>query len=102
MSQRTDAVAILHHEFVTNDREMRAMVDRARADAEIAHKIRELRRRARLSQQELAKLVKTTASAISRLESAGYEGHSLTMLHRIAAALGKRLRIEFVPARRSA
>ena len=32
---------------------------------------------------------------ISRLEDADYEGHSLGMLQRIAAALGKEITIEF-------
>jgi hypothetical protein len=41
---------------------------------------------------------------ISRLEDADYEGHSLPMLRRIAAALGKRVEVRFgdLPARRTA
>jgi hypothetical protein len=35
---------------------------------------------------------------ICRLEDADYEGHSPAMLRRIAAALGKRVEIRFVPA----
>jgi hypothetical protein len=35
--------------------------------------------------------VGTTQSVVSRLEDDDYDGHSLTMLARIAAALGKRL-----------
>ena len=54
-----------------------------------------------LTQRQLAKLVGTTASVICRLEDADYEGHSLAMLNRIAAALNKRVKIEFVPAPRS-
>jgi transcriptional regulator with XRE-family HTH domain len=50
-----------------------------------------LRSDAKLSQSELAKLVGTTQSVVSRLEDDDYDGHSLTMLARIAAALGKRL-----------
>ena len=45
--------------------------------------------------------VGTTASVISRLEDADYEGHSLAMLNRIAAALNKRVKIEFVPLTRA-
>jgi hypothetical protein len=47
-------------------------------------------------------MIGTTASVISRLEDADYEGHSLAMLRRIAAALDKRVEIRFVPVRRSA
>jgi hypothetical protein len=45
----------------------------------------------------LARLVGTTASVICRLENADYEGHSLVMLNRIAAALRQRVEIRFVP-----
>jgi hypothetical protein len=54
----------------------------------------------RLSQRQLAKLIGTTASVICRLEDADYEGHSLAMLNRIAAALNRRVEINFVPAER--
>jgi transcriptional regulator with XRE-family HTH domain len=50
-----------------------------------------------LTQRELAKRVGTTASAICRLEDAEYEGHSLAMLNRIAAALKQRVEIRFIP-----
>ena len=48
------------------------------------------------AQRELAKLVGTSASVICRLEDADYEGHSLAMLNRIAAALHRRVEIRFV------
>jgi DNA-binding XRE family transcriptional regulator len=53
-----------------------------------------------LSQRQLAQLIGTTASVICRLEDANYEGHSLAMLNRIAAALNQRVEIRFVPAER--
>ena len=34
---------------------------------------------------------------LAELEDADYEGHSLSMLNRIAAAVGKRVEIMFVP-----
>ena len=37
---------------------------------------------------------------MARLEDADYDGHSLTMLQRIAEALGQRLEVRFVQARR--
>jgi predicted transcriptional regulator len=101
-STTKDAVEILHREFIANDREMHALVQAARADAEIAQQIRDLREKSGLTQRQLAALVKTTASAISRLEAADYQGHSLSMLHRIAAVLGRRVKIEFVQAKQSA
>jgi hypothetical protein len=38
-------------------------------------------------------------NAICLLEDADYEGHSLDMLNRIAAALHRRVEINFVPLR---
>ena len=48
---------------------------------------------------QLAELVKTTDSVISRLEDADYVRHSLEMRQRISAALNRRLEIHFVPLR---
>jgi predicted transcriptional regulator len=42
------------------------------------------------------KRVGTTQSVISRLEDADYEGHSLAMLNRIAAAVERHVEIRFV------
>ncbi len=95
----TDAIEILHRRYFEGKPEMLAMLEEARAEDEVARKIYNLRTQAGLSQRELAKLVGTTASAICRLEDADYEGHSLAMLRRIAAALNKRVEIRFVPVK---
>lgn len=52
-----------------------------------------------LSQHELAELLGTKQPAIARLEDADYEGHSLSMLQRIAKVLGQRIELRFVPDR---
>jgi len=62
---------------------------------DVAVQIAALRQQAGLSQRDLAKLLKTSQQQISRLESPSYEGHSLSMLRRVAAALNARLRIVF-------
>lgn len=64
---------------------------------EVALQIAALRQQAGLSQRELAKLLKTSQQQISRLESASYEGHSLSMLRRVAEALHARVRVVFEP-----
>jgi len=69
-------------------------------NAEIARKIYDLRTKAGLTQQELAVRVGTSKSAICRLEDSDYEGHSLSMLKRIAEALDKRVEIRFMPSKR--
>ena len=67
-----------------------------RQDIEVSELILAIRNEAGLTQRQLAKLLGTTASVICRLEDAEYEGHSMAMLRRIAAALGKRVEIRFV------
>src|SRR5208337_1366329 len=64
-----------------------------RVNAEVARTIYELREQAGLSQKELADRVETTQSIISRLEDADYEGHSLSMLNRIAKALNQQVQV---------
>ncbi len=70
-------------------------------NSELARKVYDLRSKAGLTQKELAKMVGTTASVISRLEDADYDGHSMAMIRRIAAALGKRVEIRFVTVKRT-
>jgi ribosome-binding protein aMBF1 (putative translation factor) len=94
-----DAVEILHRQFVKGDREAEALLDTMRSEAEVARTIYRLRTAAKLTQRELAKRVGTTASVISRLEDADYAGHSVAMLRRIAAALGRRVEIRFPTVR---
>jgi len=69
---------------------------------EIALQVAALREQAGLSQKNLAKLLKTSQQQISRLESPSYEGHSLSMLRRVADILHARLRVTFEPAKSDA
>jgi len=94
----TDAVEIIHRRYYEGRPERIAGLAEAEANDSVARKIYELRRRAGLTQQQLAKQVGTTTSVISRLEDADYEGHSLAMLRRIAKALNKRVELRFVSA----
>ena len=75
-------------------------LDEAGASDSVAQKLTRLRLSAGMTQRRLANLVETTPSAICRLESADYEGHSLAMLNRIAAALDHRVELRFVPVSR--
>jgi transcriptional regulator with XRE-family HTH domain len=75
---------------------MEAMVEEERCNANVARRIYKLRTKAGLSQRQLAERVGTTASVICRLEDADYDGHSLTMLRRIAQALNHRVQIHLV------
>ena len=68
---------------------------------DLAIKLAGLRRDAGLSQKELAKRVGTSQQQISRLESPSYEGHSLSMIRRVAEALGCTVRVEVERIKRS-
>jgi len=94
-----DAVKILAR-MTGKDGNLQRMFEEEVANREVACKIHHLRMQAGLSQAELARRVGTTQSVISRLEDADYEGHSLAMLNRIAAAMERRVEIHFVPSKR--
>lgn len=60
---------------------------------DVALQLAALREQAGLSQRDLARKLKTSQQQISRLESPGYEGHSLSMLRRVAKVLHARVRV---------
>ena len=95
----TNAVEILDREFFATD-EARAELEAARTSLAVSMHIHALRTAAGLTQRELAELVGTSHSVISRLESDDYDGYSLPTLQRVAAALGQRVEIRFLPIRK--
>ena len=90
----------IYDRYIGNDPKQQAVFEEHQANAEIAQQVYDLRTKAGLTQRGLAKQVGTTASVICRLEDADDDGHSLSMLRRIAAALNKRVEIRFLPAKR--
>ena len=90
------AVKILHDRYIGDDAGRRASLEKERISAQMARTIYQMRAEAGLTQNQLAKLVNTTQSVISRLEDADYEGHSLSMVNRIAQALGRRFTVHLV------
>jgi len=89
----SNAVEILHWRYIKDDPNRKAALEAERVNAEVARMIYELRCDAGMNQKELADLIGTTQSVISRLEDADYEGHSLSMLNRIAKALNQKLTV---------
>ncbi len=96
----TDAVNILHQRYIAGSTRRAAAVRLEREKAHIAMQISRLRTRAGLTQKQLADLVGTTQSVISRLESTEYSGHSMSMLGKIAAALRCEVRVDLVPEKK--
>jgi len=93
----TDAVKILHKRYIRGNKKRLASLQTERWNLSIAEQICALRKQAGLSQKQLAELVGTQQSVISRLEDADYSGHSMAMLTRIGAALKQRVQVRFVP-----
>ncbi len=69
---------------------------------DVALQLASLREIAGLSQKELAKQLHTSQQQISRLESPAYEGHSLSMLRRVAHALNAEVKVSIEPVRKPA
>ncbi len=86
----TSALDIMKGRYYKRD-DRRVELEEARVNAGAARLIYQLRTEAKLSQQQLADLIGTTQSVISRLEDDDYDGHSLSMLSKITATLNKRL-----------
>lgn len=93
-----DAIEILD-QLTGEDPELREMIAEEAVHAQVARMIYDARVAAGLTQKQLADLLGTQQSAIARLEDADYQGHSLSMLRRIAEALNQKLEVRFVPNR---
>ena len=85
----SNAVEILHQCLIEGNPEMEDLLAEAEHEMDVAEQIYNLRIESNLSRRALAKKIGTTTSVICRLESADYEGDSLTMLCRIASALNR-------------
>ena len=86
------AVEIIHR-TAKKDSSLMREIDIARINARVAQLIYDSRTDAGLTQQELANLIGTKQPVIARLEDGEYEGHSLTMLQKIATALHRHVEI---------
>lgn len=95
-AQKTSNAVKILDRMMDGDSKLRQLANEAVVNAEVAQLIYDVRTKARLTQKQLAEMVGTTQSVIARLEDADYEGHSLSMLQRIAAAVNKRLEVRFV------
>jgi len=94
-NKTTNAVDILN-DVLGKDPERRDRIEQTKQDMAIGLQIYKARKAAGLTQAELAERVGTTQSIISDLEDAEYQGHSMSMLRRVAAALGLEVRVQFV------
>ncbi len=78
-----------------------ARFERAGEAWDVALQIAALRKQAGLSQKDLAKKLRISQQQISRLESPGYEGHSLSTLRRVAKVLDANVRVIIEPEKKA-
>lgn len=96
MSNTDDALKIIRRS-IGDDPELEDMLRESSINAQVSMIIYDIRKQAGLTQSQLAEAIGTTQSVIARLEDADYEGHSLSMLTRIASALNQKLEIKMSP-----
>ena len=98
---KSDALQYTYERFAGDDPKRQAEFEQQHEDTLIqidaAQLIYDMRTKAGLSQRELARKVGTSASAINRLESADYDGHTLAMVRRVAEAMNRRIELRAVP-----
>ncbi|HEX9503477.1 MAG TPA: helix-turn-helix transcriptional regulator [Patescibacteria group bacterium] len=87
-----------HLEEQLKDPEFKKYYDEFGTQLEVAYAILQLRKKAKLSQSELAKKIGTSQGNVARIES-GNENVTVELLHRIAKATKRDLKIEFIIAR---
>ena len=90
------AAKILRDRYIGDDPGRKASLEAERLNAQVARTIFQMRAESGMTQKQLADLIGTTQSVISRLEDADYEGHSLSMVSRIAEALERKLKVQLV------
>ena len=91
------ASTILYRRIYADRPDRQETLALTRREMALGYKIRCLREDAGLTQQQLADQIGTKPSAISRIEDADYDGHSVSLLARIAKALDMRLVVDFEP-----
>ena len=84
-----------HLEESLKDPEFKKVWEESEAEYQLATKLIEARLKKKMSQRDLAKKVKTSQAAISRVEAMN-GNPSLFFLKRIAHALGTKLAINFI------
>jgi transcriptional regulator with XRE-family HTH domain len=90
----------LYLEDQIKDADFAARFEKAGQAWEVAMQLAALRKESGLSQKELAQRLGTSQQQISRLESPSYEGHSLSMIRRVADVLGAKVQVRIEKKRR--
>lgn len=97
MKRQKDDLDRLTEKILKEDPSFQEELDKAERAWDIAFQIYDLRKKAGLTQAELAKLIHTRQANIARIESADYTGYTLKTLEKVTKALKAKLEIRIVP-----
>ena len=101
MNKHKDDLDRTIEKILKEDPSFKDKLDRAGQAWDIAFQIYDLRKKSRLTQTQLAKLVRTSQSNIARIESADYTGYTFKTLEKVTKALKAKLKIRIIPQRTS-
>ena len=95
--RKKDDLDRLTEKLLKEDPSFAEKLEKADQAWDIAFQIYDLRKKAGLTQTQLAKLVGTRQSNIARIESADYTGYTFKTLDKVTKALKARLEIRIIP-----
>lgn len=97
MKRRKDDLDRTIEKVLKRDPSLAEGLEKAGQAWDIAFQIYDLRKRAGLTQTQLAKLVHTSQPNIARIESADYTGYTYQTLEKVTKALKAKLEVRVVP-----
>lgn len=96
MKRKKDDLDKLTEKLLKQDPTLKEEFNKAGQAWDVAFQIYDLRKKAGLTQAQLAKLVGTKQSNVARIESADYIGYTLKTLEKVTRALKAKLEIKIV------
>lgn len=97
MKRVKDDLDKLTEKLLKEDPSLQEEFDKADRAWDIAFQIYDLRKKAGLTQKQLAELIGTKQSNIARIENADYTRYTLTTLEKVTKAFKAKLEIKIVP-----
>lgn len=95
---KSGALRYLYEKYIKDDPERMASVEKEMLNAEVAQRLYDFRAELGLTVEELAARANVAPSTVNDLEECDYDGDSLEMFAKIAAAFGKIVSLEWIRA----
>lgn len=97
MKRRKDDLDRTIEKILKKDPSFKEKLEKAGQAWDIAIQIYDLRKKAGLTQKQLAELIGTKQSNIARIESADYTGYTFQTLEKVTKVLKAKLEIRIIP-----